>query len=222
MDGQEIRAREGDNLLQTCLENDIYIPNLCYLEGMKEPPASCRLCFVEVEGEKSPVTSCTIQVSTGMVVQTDTPSVRRLQRAALQLLLSAHHVDCGPCPANKKCDLQRMAKFLKVGLKPKALENLIKDSRPDEDHLCLLYFPDRCVLCGKCVYVCRTRHGRPHLTFAKRGLATTVSFYGEKDTAQTPCETCLSCVEVCPVAAIMLKKGIKKRYRAHGIRQKDK
>ena len=205
MDGQEIRAREGDNLLQTCLENDIYIPNLCYIEGMTEPPASCRLCFVEVEGEKSPMTSCTIQVSTGMVVQTDTPSVRRLQRSALQLLLSAHQVDCGPCPANKKCELQRMARFLKVGLKPKAVESLIKNSGPDEDHPCLLFYPDRCVLCGKCVYVCRTRHGRPHVTFAKRGLDTTISFYGETDVTQNPCKMCLSCVEVCPVAAITLK-----------------
>ena len=205
VDDKEIRAKEGANLLQTCLENDIYIPNLCYIEGMTEPPASCRLCFVEVEGEKSPVTSCTVQIHTGMVVQTDTPAVRRLQRSALQLLLSAHQVDCGPCPANKKCELQRMARFLKVGLKPKALESLTKNSGPDEDHPCLLLYPDRCVRCGKCVYVCRTRHGRPHLTFAKRGLETIISFYGETDVTQNPCETCLSCVEVCPVAAITLK-----------------
>ena len=157
VDDKEIRAKDGANLLQTCLENDIYIPNLCYLEGMKDPPASCRLCFVDIEGEENPVTACTVLVRTGMVVQTDTPSVRRLQRAALRLLLSAHHVDCGPCPANRKCALQHMAKFLKVGLKPKTLVNLIKESGLDEDHPCLNFFPDRCVLCGKCVYVCQAR-----------------------------------------------------------------
>jgi bidirectional [NiFe] hydrogenase diaphorase subunit len=216
VDDKEIQAKEGANLLQTCLGNEIYIPNLCYLEGMDDPPGSCRLCFVEVEGEKSPVASCTVRIKSGMIVQTDTPTVRRLQRAALQLLLSAHHVDCGPCPANKKCDLQRIAKFLKVGLKPKVLENLIKDSEPAEDHPCLVYDSDRCVLCGKCVYVCRTQHERPHLTFANRGLDTTISFYEEKDLTQNPCETCLSCVEVCPVAAITLKKGIKKRHTAEG------
>lgn len=206
VDDKEIRAKDGANLLQTCLENDIYIPNLCYLEGMKDPPASCRLCFVDIEGEENPVTACTVLVRTGMVVQTDTPSVRRLQRAALRLLLSAHHVDCGPCPANRKCALQHMAKFLKVGLKPKTLVNLIKESGLDEDHPCLNFFPDRCVLCGKCVYVCQARQERPHLTFAKRGLDTTLSFYGEEDMTGNPCETCLSCVEVCPVAAITLKK----------------
>ena len=122
MDKKEIQAKKGATLLQACLENDIYIPNLCYLDDMKEPPASCRLCFVEMDGEGKPIASCTLQVKAGMIIRTDTPAVRRLQRAALQFLLSAHDVDCGPCPANKKCDLQHMSKFLKVGLKPKHLE----------------------------------------------------------------------------------------------------
>jgi NADH dehydrogenase/NADH:ubiquinone oxidoreductase subunit G len=206
VDDKEIRANEGANLLQACLENDIYIPNLCYLEEMKEPPASCRLCFVEVNGEKKPVASCTLQVEAGMVIRTDTPAVRKLQRAALRLLLSAHHVECGPCPANKNCDLQHMAKFLKVGLKSKLLEKAIKTSEPDDGHPCLVFYPDRCVLCGKCVHVCRKRQGKPHLTFAKRGLDTTITFYGETNLVTIPCETCLACVEICPVSAIS-KKG---------------
>ena len=206
VDNKEIGAREGTNLLHACLENDIYIPNLCYLEDMKAPPASCRLCFVEMEGEKKPVTSCTLQVKAGMIIRTDTPSVRKLQRAALQLLLSAHHVDCGPCPANKKCALQHMAKFLKVGLKPRHLEKAIMVSETDEDHPCLVFHPDRCVLCGKCVHVCRRRQEKPHLTFAKRGLDTTITFYGERSLVTTPCETCFACVEICPVSAITIKK----------------
>ncbi|MBW1802089.1 MAG: (2Fe-2S)-binding protein, partial [Deltaproteobacteria bacterium] len=94
VDDRTIESREGVPLLQACLDNDIYIPNLCYLEGMDHPPASCRLCFVEIGDEEKPVLSCTVKVSEGMVVRTDTPRVRRLQRSALQLLLSVHHVDC--------------------------------------------------------------------------------------------------------------------------------
>jgi NADH dehydrogenase/NADH:ubiquinone oxidoreductase subunit G len=209
VDNKEIEAKEGTNLLQVCLENDIYIPNLCYLEDMKQPPASCRLCFVEMDGENKPVASCTLQVKAGMVIRTDSPSVRKLQRAALQLLLSAHHVDCGPCPANKKCDLQHMAKFLKVGLKPRHLEKAITTSEREEDHPCLVFYPDRCVLCGKCVYVCRMRQEKPHLTFAKRGLNTTITFYGETNLATLPCETCNACVEICPVSAITMSEGLK-------------
>jgi len=126
VDGKEIETKQGTTLLQACLDNDIYIPNLCFLESMEDPSASCRMCFVEIEGEKQPMTSCTVKVKDDMVVKTDTPAVRQLQRTALRLLLSVHHVDCKHCPANKKCELQRIAKFLKVGLKPKGLERYLK------------------------------------------------------------------------------------------------
>ena len=181
VDSKEIKVKEGTILLQACLDNDIYIPNLCYLESMDAPSASCRMCFVEIEGEEKPVTSCTVPVEDDMVVKTDTLAVRRLQRTALRLLLSVHHVDCKNCQANKKCELQRIAKFLKVGLKPKHLERYLKEKEIDQDHPFLDYYPNRCVLCGKCVHICRKQHGRSGLTFAKRGFDTVISFYGEKD-----------------------------------------
>ena len=112
VDNQEIEAEEGATVLKACLDNDIYVPNLCFLESMTDPPASCRMCLVEIEGEKGPVASCTITVKQGMVIRTETAPVRRLQRSALRLLLSVHEVECAACPANKKCELQRLAKFL--------------------------------------------------------------------------------------------------------------
>ena len=155
VDDREIEAAEGTTLLQTCLNNGIYIPNLCHIEGMKYPSSLCRMCFVEIEGVDKPVASCTVAVSENMVVKTDTPAVRRLQRSALRLLLSVHRIDCKNCPANKKCELQRMAKFLKVALKSKHLEQVLKDPDIIQEHPYLDYYPNRCVLCGKCFYVCR-------------------------------------------------------------------
>jgi len=105
VDGREIEAQQGANLLQACLDNDIYIPNLCYLKEMQDPPSSCRLCFVEIEGYRQPVTACRVEIREGMVVKTDTEHVRRLQRTAFELLLSVHHVDCKNCPANRRCEL---------------------------------------------------------------------------------------------------------------------
>ena len=122
VDNREIEAREGISLLEACLDSGIYIPNLCHIHGAENPSASCRLCFVEIEGEDKPIPSCTVKARDGIIVKTDTPSVRRLQRTAFKLLMSVHRVDCGHCPANKKCELQRIAKFLKVGLKSKYLE----------------------------------------------------------------------------------------------------
>ena len=205
VDGKEIQAREGATLLQVCLENDIYIPNLCYLPEMEHPPASCRLCFVEIEGEEEPVASCTIQVREGLVVHTDTPLVRRLQRSALRLLLSVHEVDCAHCPVNKKCELQNMAKFLKVGLKTKGLEKFLKEPHLEEQHPVLNHYPNRCVLCGKCVFLSQKGDGKPFLTFAKRGFETIISFHGEGDSPRLADETFMACVKVCPVGAITLK-----------------
>ena len=207
VDGKKIKAQQGTALLQACLDNDIYIPNLCFLKDMDYPAASCRLCFVEIQGQERPLTSCTIAVADHMVVKTDTPAVRQLQRAALRLLLSVHHVDCKNCQANKKCELQRMAKFLKVGLKPKKLEQHLKEPEVIQEHPCIDYYPNRCVLCGKCYHVCRTQHDQSVLTFAKRGINTVISFYAEEDPSNLDCGQCTACIDICPVGALILRKS---------------
>ncbi len=205
VDDRDIEVEEGANLLGACLASNIYIPNLCYLEGMEKPSGSCRLCFVEIAGQSQPVPACLITVSQGMEVRTDTAPVRELQRSALQLLLSAHEVDCAHCPANKHCALQDIARFLRVGLKPRRLEPL-RRKEEDQKHPYLRYHPNRCILCGKCGHVCERAHGRPYLTFAKRGFDTIVSFYGEENVKEMPCQKGFLCVEVCPVAALTLKE----------------
>jgi len=150
-----------------------------------------------------------VPVQAAMVVRTDTPAVRRLQRTALKLLLSVHDVDCRNCPANRKCTLQHLARFLKVGLKSKGLRHRLKEPPIDDRHPCLDYFPNRCVLCGRCVAVCRRASDRPELTFAKRGFDTVVSFFGRTDSARHDCATCRACIDTCPVAALALKDGLK-------------
>jgi len=203
VDNKEFEAQEGTVLLEACLDQAIFIPNLCHLQGIPHPEASCRLCFVEIEAKV--VLSCTIKVSAPLLVKTDTPAVRNLQRSALRLLLSVHDVDCAHCPANKKCGLQDLAKFLGLGLKPKGLERLLKEPGIVEDHPFITYYPNRCVLCGRCVRVCRNKEGRPQMIFAKRGFDTVISFYGVNKETMIECQDCLNCVAICPVGAITLK-----------------
>lgn len=209
VDKREIEAEEGVTLLQACLDQGIYIPNLCYLKGMVEPHASCRLCFVELEGTSGPVPSCTVPVKDGMVARTDTPTVRELQKTALRLLLSVHKVDCAHCPANKRCELQKMAKFLGVGLKPKGLSPYLKEPDLVQEHPAIDYYPNRCVLCGRCVRTCRTPDGLAVMTFARRGFDTVVSFYGSGTRAEVACVECRACVDVCPVGALSLRNAAK-------------
>jgi len=204
VDEKEIEAQEGTTLLQVCLDHGIYIPNLCFLAHMEQPPASCRFCFVEIEGLQKAVPSCTIEVREGMVVRTDSPAVRSLQKSAFRLFMSVHHVDCSHCPGNRRCELQRIAKFLRIGLKPGKLDKCLKEPPIIQEHPVLDYYPNRCVLCGKCLHICLSRQGKPLLDFAKRGFNTVISFYGTAS-SDSACETCLACVQVCPVSALTLR-----------------
>ncbi|MDO8785586.1 MAG: 2Fe-2S iron-sulfur cluster-binding protein [Syntrophales bacterium] len=204
VDEREIEVEEGKTLLLTCLENGVYVPNLCCLEEMKNPPASCRLCFVEIEGENKPIVSCRVEPREGMVVRTDAAAVRQFQRTALRLLLSTHRVACRNCPSNRKCVLQNMAKFLSIPLKSGPLDYIERTSS-GFTHPFLDYDPLRCVLCGRCVFTCREKNGYSLLTFAGRGFDTVVSFVGERDPARHSCDNCRACAESCPVSAIFIK-----------------
>jgi bidirectional [NiFe] hydrogenase diaphorase subunit len=211
VDDKNYSAPEGTPLLKACLENGIYIPNLCFLPDDDDPPASCRLCMVEIAGSPAPVPACTVPVTEGIVAFTGTEKVRRLQRAALKLLLSNHKVECARCSANKHCALQQIAKFLKVGLNKGKLADIVQEPRKKEvKHPYIEYHYARCVLCGKCVKVCSHRNPRPLLFFAGRGLCTHISFFGAEDDGSTDvCASCFACVETCPVGAL--------EKRLHGV-----
>lgn len=203
VDNKELKVAQGTVLLDACLDQGIFIPHLCHLKGTPEAHASCRLCFVEIEGMMDPVCSCTVKVRHGMSVKTDTPRIRALQISALRLLLSVHDVDCAHCPSNKKCPLQTMAGFLHVGLKADGLETRLKDAPIVDTHPFISYHPNRCVLCARCVRLCMTKNGLPHMAFAGRGFDTLITFFGSEKAPD--CETCLACVQVCPVAALTLR-----------------
>jgi NADH dehydrogenase/NADH:ubiquinone oxidoreductase subunit G len=204
VDGKEIQTEPGKTILQACLENGIYIPNLCFLETREQPRASCRLCFVETSDAERPVTACTETVRDGLVVRTKTEAVRRLQRTAFKLIMSAHHCTPKTCPVAKPCPLMRIARHIQVGLNPRPLETLERDVQEEVDLTFFTHYPFRCVMCGKCLDVCRERNERNPLTFAKRGFDTVVTFFGS-GASNLPCDDCGACVAVCPTGALIPK-----------------
>lgn len=201
IDGQKISATKGEMLLWVALENNIYIPHLCaYREETENPPASCRLCFVEVEGRPAPVPACTLPVYEGMVINTRSEQVDTLVAAGFELIMSNHKLDCKNCSANGNCALQQIAKARKLRLKPQSLPMLDKNKPLDDSVAGLIYDPNKCVLCGQCIRACR-RSGSGILGFTQRGFQRAVTTFGTLTLQESGCTNCKECVQACPVGA---------------------
>ncbi len=209
IDGKKITAKEGTKILRAALENDIYIANLCAIKDKAEPNAACRLCFVEIEGEEEPVTACTREATDGMVVNTRGERALELARTGFELLMASHPVDCANCPANGVCELQKIAKHIGGKLKTKRFRQLLRELPIDDSNPLFTYDPNKCVLCGRCVWVCRQRKETALLGFAHRGFKRVVTTFAGEPIGAERCLDCSACVEVCPTRALAFKGGEK-------------
>jgi bidirectional [NiFe] hydrogenase diaphorase subunit len=206
IDDKPVQARAGEKILWAALDNGIDIPHLCAEREREEPFGACRLCFVEVEGRDLPVLSCSEPVVAGMRVQTRSERVDRLRKTAFELLMSHHDLDCKNCARNRSCALQHLAGTLKVSLRPKRLRKLPTEAPVDDSHPAIVLNPNRCILCGKCVWVCNQAGESGVLDFVFRGLRTRVAPFRLEPLAESACDDCMRCVDVCPVGALTRKE----------------
>ena len=207
IDGKKITAGDGEKLLWVALDNAIYIPNLCALRDNSEPAAACRLCFVKVEGRDEPVTACTELVAEGMVVNTRGAKALRLARSAFELLMASHPVDCAHCAKKDSCELQKIAHHLKVKLKSKRFRKLLRELPVDDSNPLFILDPNKCVLCGRCIWVCRERLGIGVLGFAHRGFERVITTFAGEPLGESRCQECGDCVCICPTGALAFKDG---------------
>jgi formate dehydrogenase major subunit/NADH-quinone oxidoreductase subunit G len=205
IDGKKLKAHKGETILWAASENGIYIPNLCAIQEKMQPSASCRLCFVEVEGENEPFIACTEPITEGMVVNTRGKNALRLARTSAELLMASHPVDCAHCLKNRSCELQKIAKHLGIKLKTKRFRRLEGNLTIDESSPLFIYDPNKCVLCGKCVWVCQEKLGIGTIGFTRRGFKRMVSTFQDKPIGESTCGQCAECVKVCPVGSLAFK-----------------
>jgi bidirectional [NiFe] hydrogenase diaphorase subunit len=210
IDGKEIECFEGETLIWVALDHGIYIPNLCALREKTEPYGACRLCFVEVEGEALPVTACTTKVKEAMVVNTKGSKALRLARTAFELILSNHPVDCAHCLKSGSCELQKIAKHLGVKLSTKRFRKFLRDLPIDETSPVFIYDPNKCVLCGKCVWLCQEKLGTRTIGFAYRGFQRWVTTFDDQPVGLSECRDRVELAEICPVGAFVARKSYKK------------
>ena len=208
IDGLEVKAEKGSTILQTALNNNIYIPNLCYYQGL-EPWGSCRLCMVENE-EGRLITACETMVQDGMNIITENTRINRVRKLSAELLIANHEVDCLTCRKNDNCKLQEVAAYLGINrenlgsLRRQVNKISVDDSNPFFDRDL-----KKCILCGICVRTCSEILGVNAIDFGFRGYESKITTFADKPLIESNCVSCGECVVACPVGALVPKETLK-------------
>lgn len=210
IDGEKIEVPEGTTILQAASLLNVHIPTLCYHED-QAVKAVCRICVVEVEGQRLLPAACSTPVSEGMVVKTASPKVIAARKNIMELILARHPQDCLNCSKNGSCELQKIARDLNM-TRPNRYEQDIRSARFDDSSPSIVRDMRKCILCNRCVEVCSGKQGVMVMAKENRGFDTViVPPYGKK-LVDTSCVNCGQCVQVCPVGAISINDDTEKVY----------
>ena len=213
---QILEADEGESILNIARANGIYIPALCYLSGCS-PTLACRLCMVEANGKV--VYSCNAKVKEDMQIYTNTPEIAAERNAIMQTYCVNHPIQCGVCDKSGECELQNLTTHLKVNEQKFAIADTHK---PHKKWGLINYDPALCIVCERCVTVCKDRIGESALKTVPRGIEVPKelkesmpkdayavfskmqkSLIGPSVGESLDCSFCGECISVCPTGALI-------------------
>ena len=212
IDGVNIQVEDNMTVLEAARLAGIEIPTLCYLKDTNKIGA-CRICLVEVQGARGLQASCSYPVSEGLVVRTNTKTVLDARKATLELILSDHKKNCLSCSRNTDCELQALAEKMQIG---DVIYQGNADASSDIDDLSTSIVRDnsKCILCRRCVAVCKNIQTVGAIEVAYRGMNSKVTPAFNKSLRDSNCVNCGQCVAVCPVGALTIKYDMDRVWEA--------
>ncbi|MBN1924397.1 MAG: (2Fe-2S)-binding protein [Prolixibacteraceae bacterium] len=205
IDGKECIAKKGQYIVEAAKENNIYIPTLCNIEGVK-PKGACRICTVKVNGRL--MTACTTPVAEGMSIESESAELTDLRRSIIELLFVEGNHFCPACEKSGECILQALAYRYSV-MAPR-FPFMFPIRELDASNPKIIKDHNRCVLCKRCIRVIKDDEGKNIFAFKKRGHKVEIIVDPESADKFTD-ELAEKAMEICPVGAILVKgKGFKK------------
>ncbi|MCL6269617.1 NADH-dependent [FeFe] hydrogenase, group A6 [Sansalvadorimonas sp. 2012CJ34-2] len=211
IDGQETEVEVGTTILEAAKKVGVKIPTLCHHPD-QAVKANCRICVVEIEGQKLLQPSCSFPVWEGMVVRTNTPKVQRVRSNVLELILAHHAQECLFCSRNGNCELQEVTQDMHFTREVR-YTNETRHGK-DESSPSVVRDTNKCILCGRCSYVCDKIQSVGALCKEGRGFSTKLSSAYGKDLADSTCTNCGQCIQACPVGALTIHDDTEHVYEA--------
>ena len=202
-----VSVPEGTTILEAARSVGIRIPTLCYLKEINAIGA-CRICVVEVKGARSMVAACVYPVAEGMEVTTNSAAVIKARKTTLELILSDHQKKCLSCIRSTNCELQNLAN--EYGCDANAFEGATNEFQPDTSTDWLIRDNNKCILCRRCVAVCKHVQEVGVISANKRGFSTNIDVAFQNGLENAGCVACGQCINVCPVGALYEKSEIEK------------
>ena len=213
IDGQECKAKEGEFILNVARANDIFVPAICY-QTKCSPTLACRLCLVEADGKQ--VYACNAKSKDGMNISTTTENIEKERTAIMEVYDVNHPLQCGVCDQSGECELQNYNIYQSITKQSYAVRDV---NRLTTSWGVMSYDPGLCIVCEKCVTICKDMIGSNALSTVKRGAdALDADFKANmpKDAYamwnklnknligfdEDKCIDCGECIAVCPVGAM--------------------
>ena len=211
IDDQNITISAGSTILEAAEKANINIPRLCFHPDLP-PVSACRLCTVEVEGDRLLRTACSWKVQDGMQVNTKSLKVRESRKMAMELLLSRHPMKCTECVRNGSCELRQVSDQL--GIRENPFPYNERKGQLDLSSKAIIRDPSKCILCRRCVQTCEQVQSVSAIGLEGRGYDVWVDTPFSLGIGTLSCVSCGQCINRCPVGALYENSPISKTWEA--------